>query len=394
LDYNWRRPRKKKDSIAVEWSKPGVQEVILTGTNQYGCDTTIQKKVEVLKTPHPVVKGPDAVCAKGKGHYQLQADNIDSIHWQAQNGKLNTQADSPNATVKWTPALGGDTLIKKGIIEARVVAQNGCKTQAKNPVEIHSIQANVAPNSAKGCAPETIVFSAKGSRNASAYQWQFEKGASDRGQTGIHQFKSAGYQEVQLIVSNSVGCRDTTFADIDLSPQPKADFAFIEPDTPTAYTLNQDKLAIENRSEEARYYQWSFGDGFESQQANPRHIYQETGKYPVTLVAENENGCSDSLKKLVKVKATPHLYIPTAFSPDGDGLNDHFSVEATNVKDFEIKIYNRWGERIYKASKTDFQWDGTYKGEQVQVGTYMFVATGRSIDGQFLKQSGKLTVVK
>lgn len=394
MDYNWRRPRKKKDSIAVEWEKAGVQQVTLTGTNQYGCDTTIQKKVKVLKTPDPVVKGPDAVCAKGKGHYQLQGDNIDSIHWQAGNGTLNTNADSPKAIVKWTASSGGDTLINKGLIEAEVVAQNGCKAQAKNPVEIHSIQASVAANSDKGCAPETIVFSAKESKNASAYQWQFEEGASGRGQTGIHQFKSAGYQEVQLIVSNSVGCSDTAFANIDLSPQPKADFAFLEPDTPSSYTLNQDKLAIDNRSEKARNYQWSFGDGFESQQANPRHIYQEVGKYPVTLVAEGKYGCTDSLKKLVEVKATPHLYIPTAFSPDGDGLNDQFSVEATNVKDFEIKIYNRWGERVYQASKTGFQWDGTYKGEQVQVGTYMFVATARSIDGEFLKQSGKLNVVK
>lgn len=307
---------------------------------------------------------------------------------------MNTNTDSEKATVRWTTSSESDSLIDQGFIEALVVAQNGCEAKAENPVDIHSIQASVSPSTLKGCAPETIAFSAAESRNASSFNWQFEKDASGQGQTGIHEFKSAGYQEVQLIVSNRVGCRDTAFADIELAPQPKADFAFLEPDTPTAYTLNQDKLAIDNRSEKAQHYQWDFGDGVKSQQAHPRHIYQEVGKYPVTLVAEGENGCTDSVRKLVEVKATPHLYIPTAFTPDGDGLNDHFSVEATNVKDFEIKIYNRWGEKVYTATKTDFQWDGTYKGEDVQVGTYTFVATARSIDGQFLKQSGKLTVVK
>ncbi len=378
----------------MEWEKAGEKQVSLTGTNQYGCDTTIQKKVEVLETPDPVMKGPVAVCVKGKNQYQLQANNIDSIHWQVRNGNLNTNADSVKATVKWTADSNADPLIDTGFIKARVVAQNGCEAKIKKPIDIHSIKASVSPSLVKGCVPETIAFSAEESRNASVYNWQFEAGASGKGQTGIHQFKSAGHQEIRLIVSNPAGCKDTTFADVKLSPQPKADFAFLEPDTPTAYTLNQDKLAIDNRSEKAQHYKWNFGDGDESRQANPRHIYQGVGEYPVTLVAEGKNGCADSLEKLVEVKATPHLYIPTAFSPDGDGLNDQFSVEATNVKDFEIKIYNRWGEQVYKSTKTNFQWDGTYKGEQVQVGTYMYIATGRSIDGQFMKQSGKLTVVK
>lgn len=369
--------------------------MIITGKNQYGCDTTIQKPVKVLEAPEPTVKGPDLVCSKATTAHELMGDRIKSVNWQVENGDLNTtESGNESAEIQWKPSNATDSMVQSGYIHAKVVGVKGCKAEDRKHVKIHSIKAGLTPSQVTGCAPRNTVFSASESRNATAYDWQFHESASGSGQTAIHHFDEPGNHEVRLIATNQVNCADTAFAQVNLSQQPLADFTFRQPDTPSDYTLNQDRLAIENRSEKAQRYEWDFGDGHGSTQANPQHLYQELGEFQVMLVAKSGNGCVDTISKPVDVNATPHLYIPTAFTPGADGLNDQFSVETINIKEFKIRIYNRWGETIFVSKDQDFQWDGTYKGEPVPLETYLFVATARGLEGEFIKKTGKLTVIK
>ena len=285
-------------------------------------------------------------------------------------------------------------MVDTGYIRAKVVGTTGCKAEVLKQVAIHHIEARLSPTRVTGCTPQNVAFNASESRNATSYDWQFEESASGVGQTAIHQFEAPGSYKVRLITTNQVNCADTAFAQVDLSPQPIAGFVFKKPDTPSDYTLNEDQLTIENRSEKADQYQWNFGDGHISTLPNPEHDYDELGEFEVTLVAKSGNGCVDSISKPVDVNATPHLYVPTAFTPNKDKLNDQFSVEAINIKDFWIKVYTRWGETIFTSKDQDFQWDGTYKGKPVPIGTYLFIATARGLEGEFIKKTGKLTVIR
>lgn len=391
---NRRNRSKKKDRIAVNWTTSGRQQVILTGTNQHGCDTTIRKNVEVLEAPDPVVKGPDSVCSKADATYRLKAQQAADFQWSTENGQLLSDPSAAKADVKWANAGDSGSLMTEGLVQAEVEAANGCKAEANQLVTVQAIEAQVTPSSLTTCAPERALFSAGESRNATAFNWQFEGGQATRGQTVLREFENPGYYQVQLVATNPANCTDTAIATINISRQPQAAFTFREPDTPSQYILNQDRLAINNQSKAAHTYQWNFGDGHASSQADPEHVYQDTGAYRVKLIARGRNGCQDSLSKLVDVRAKPYLFVPTAFSPNGDGLNDHFRVEATNIADFTVKIYDRWGEELFVSHDPDFQWDGTYKGEQVPLDTYLYVITGRGYEGQFVKRSGKVTVVQ
>jgi gliding motility-associated-like protein len=132
---------------------------------------------------------------------------------------------------------------------------------------------------------------------------------------------------------------------------------------------------------------WYFGDGTtEPHQlgTNPRHLYSvDTNQYVIWLRVQNDGGCKDSFMVNVCVDDSVYVLAPTAFSPFHiDGVNDTYHVRTAGVVDFEMAIFNRWGEKVYQTFDKDFTWDATYMGKEVQAGVYPY----------YIKYKGKKTV--
>jgi gliding motility-associated-like protein len=85
----------------------------------------------------------------------------------------------------------------------------------------------------------------------------------------------------------------------------------------------------------------------------------------------------------------PLIFIPTAFSPNGDGLNDEFSAKCLGVKSYYLKIYNRWGEMVYQG----LRWDGQYRGSSATQGIYIFYFEAMTTEGKLIYRSGTLTLL-
>ena len=103
-------------------------------------------------------------------------------------------------------------------------------------------------------------------------------------------------------------------------------------------------------------------------------IYDSVGSYTTMLVAHSSN-CSDTTYVVVNVVESQPLdfEVPNVFTPNGDGVNDFFSLGATNVKELEVTIVNRWGNLIYQSDNVNFQWDGKdMKGQLVTEGVYFY----------------------
>ena len=98
----------------------------------------------------------------------------------------------------------------------------------------------------------------------------------------------------------------------------------------------------------------------------------------------------------VVVEETPYaLYSPNAFSPDGDGINDLFKVSGQGMSDFQIEIYNRWGQMVYKSIDLSNGWDGTFKGKNLPTGTYVYkIKTSKYGLEQILVKSGSVALVR
>lgn len=94
------------------------------------------------------------------------------------------------------------------------------------------------------------------------------------------------------------------------------------------------------------------------------------------------------------IKSTT-TYLPNAFSPDGDGINDDFGFIGENVENYALKIYNRWGELLFQTNDIPKKWDGTYKGEIVAEGVYVYTLNANeSLSGKNINKTGTVTVLR
>ncbi|HRD40555.1 MAG TPA: gliding motility-associated C-terminal domain-containing protein, partial [Bacteroidia bacterium] len=94
-----------------------------------------------------------------------------------------------------------------------------------------------------------------------------------------------------------------------------------------------------------------------SNMQHPTFYYPEAGTYPVTLVVKSDKGCIDTITKIIVVGEDFGIYIPNAFTPNGDGLNDFFQPKGFGIKDYELEIFDRWGERIFNTKVFEEGWD-------------------------------------
>ncbi|MDX1905581.1 MAG: PKD domain-containing protein [Bacteroidia bacterium] len=140
---------------------------------------------------------------------------------------------------------------------------------------------------------------------------------------------------------------------------------------------------------------WDFGDGNTSQVENPTHEYAYPGIYEVSARTTDLNGCEQVLRKLIEVRKVKGIWLPSAFTPNGDGTNDEYRVGHYNVGTFQISIFNRWGDLVFSASNPDFTWNGqSLTGGQVPEGVYVVQISATDIDGNDLSDRQTLTVVR
>lgn len=149
--------------------------------------------------------------------------------------------------------------------------------------------------------------------------------------------------------------------------RPNADFEI------SSHTLFEDlPITFQNTSSGSVSYEWDFGDGQQSTMVHPNNTFDTPGDYLVTLIATNEIGCKDTVSKPITIQEEYWVYVPNAFTPDGNRFNNVFDASTINISELNVWIYNRWGEMIFKSDKVDFNWDGTYKNLPCQDGTYTY----------------------
>jgi gliding motility-associated-like protein len=197
------------------------------------------------------------------------------------------------------------------------------------------------------------------------------------------------YVYVELM--DAYGCVSFDSIEVNVIEQPSASFSF----SPTSPTLNEPLVQFtDNSSDNVTLWSWDFGNGYSSNLENPSFVFQEVGVYTVALAVETQFGCLDSTTASIEIKPPFSYYIPNAFTPNGDGKNDSFGGEGTGINDFQIMIFNRWGEEIFYSENPEVGWDGKFKGKDVEVGAYAYILTLSDLEMNYHKFSGSVTVLR
>jgi gliding motility-associated-like protein len=186
------------------------------------------------------------------------------------------------------------------------------------------------------------------------------------------------------------GCKnieDNIF--FEVFPKPKAYFSF-EPESPS---LDSPFVSFTNLSTGAIHYFWNIEPVGNFEDFEPNVTYPDTGLYHITLIAETDKGCLDTFSSSLRVLPQYHVYLPSAFSPNGDGLNDTFRPVVAGVAEMTFQVYNRWGETVF-SGKNQETWDGTFKGKPVPEGIYVYSVQVLNMLGERQSFSGSLTLLR
>jgi gliding motility-associated-like protein len=225
-----------------------------------------------------------------------------------------------------------------------------------------------------GCIPKTIYF--QNTTDSSLFYtslWDFGNGNlfSSLGDTSFT-FNNPGCYDINLQVTSNNECLyDTTIASmICLYEVPIADFSY-NPNNPT---FNDSLFSFVNNSQFSDFYHWTFNGIDTSSLINPEYYLNSFGDVSVQLIAYSNYGCSDTTNQIIQIGGNS-FYIPNAFSPDGDGINEVFQISPTEVQsisEFDFLIFNRWGEVIFKSDDTNIGWNGNHSGKQCKSGMYVW----------------------
>lgn len=279
------------------------------------------------------------------------------------------------------------------ILQLREFGSNDCFT----PVELNIL---VSPNplasfsSGEVCVYDSVKFfnTSIASDGLQSSIWRIGDELFDAVDLN-YKFDGEGEYLIELSVVSNLGCSDTESLFFKLSDMPVADFYHY----PEKITTLDPTVEFVNLSTEG-LVNWSFGDEFFSNEWQPIHYYDSAGWYDVQLILEDENGCVDSITKSLFVENELIFYLPTSFTPDGDGLNDDFGLKGFNtdrLQEFSLVITNRWGEVIFSVDDISQTWNGkNLFGNDAIPGTYLWSIRIKDELGKQTRKIGEVTLLR
>lgn len=337
----------------------GTYELVVTGTGANNCQAT--DTAILVVHPMPIVNaGPDQLICIGSSTV-LTATGADTYSWT--NNVSNGLPFVPGSSATYT--VTGTT--NEGCADTDDVTVN---------LEAPAIPAFEASRLA-GCSPVDVVFSniSSGTPFATAF-WDIGDQTTDTLPSNIaHIYTEPGCYDVTLTLTTALGCVwETTVANyICVYPNPIAEF------TPVPGELSElsPVSTMSNSSTGAVSYIWNFQDGSTSTEENPEHTFPvvPVRNQEVELIAISVHGCTDTATRIIVINEELIYYIPNAFTPDGDEYNNVFQPIFTSgfdPYDFNMIIFNRWGEVVFETNDAKVGWDGTYLGQYVKEGTYTY----------------------
>lgn len=330
---------------------------------------TVHPPLSITVTPNKAVcpGGSVNLTATGKG-----GDGTYTYTWTPPSG-LNPAS---GATVTCTPTA---------TTEYTVIVNDNCGT----PSALDSVLVTINPlpnvsfsaDTLNGCTPLCTTFTnatTVAGGGAISYVWSFGDGSTSAQADTLYCYQNPGVYTVGLTAISDSGCVDSLVKPnyITAYSHPVAAFTY---NPQPAYILNPTINFIDESTDAygIKDWLWEFGDPTDgtSTTQNPGYTYADTGTYCPMLYIVNKHSCVDSIQHCLVISPYFTFYIPNAFTPNGNGLNDVFLPKGTFVCDFKMYIFDRWGEQLFFTSNLEQGWNGMVQGStaMAQEDTYIYM---------------------
>ncbi len=210
------------------------------------------------------------------------------------------------------------------------------------------------------------------------------------GGIGFDTLNNVGTGMYSLLVTDTNGCTALDSIYVSEVPNFSVDFSL----TPSSGVAPLE-VFFTNNSNNCITYFWDFGNGDTSTVQNPLSvIYNTDSTYTITLIACNAGGCCDTVTHTVVVQSNSICSFANVFTPNGDGMNDKFIVDCDQIVEYEIVVFNRWGNKLFESNDINTSWDGTNKGKDVPEGTYFFIIKALGLDDVVWDKKGSVSLIR
>ncbi|NRA12672.1 MAG: gliding motility-associated C-terminal domain-containing protein, partial [Crocinitomicaceae bacterium] len=345
---------------------------------------TVTHIITILAVPAPIDAGPNvSICG----------------------GDLVTiAATNPlGVPIVWSPIVPAGPFAPTQTTTYTVTADNlGCFSTDSVTITVETIPTvNFSGDILSGCETHAVSFTNNSSAPSGLVdcEWIIDGQTISNCGNISYNFTNAGTYDITLTVTSATGCSATeTYLDyIYVESAPMASFT----QSSTQLTNYNGEVIFSNNSVGASTYVWDFGDNtIGSTDTDPVHTFatEDVGVYVVEMVAYSSLGCSDTVWATISVVEELIFCLPNTFTPDGDSYNEYFTPVFTSgydPYDFDLLIFNRWGEIIWESHDASVGWDGTYGGKLVQTGTYSWkIEFKTTANDERIMVSGHVNVIR
>lgn len=366
---------------SMDFFVPGTFSAELLISNGPGCKST-HTDGDAVVHPKPVAEFPEglATCLEDTIFFvdestliPITDDQIISWNWDLDD--TNVLATQNGFHIYGNPNLYN--------VELTVETNHQCIDSETKVVEIYPLpEVDFTSSPYEGCAPLQVQFNDLStiSNPYTLASWEWNLGTdSSIAQSANPVFAynpemeplDVNQYNISLEVTSLNGCSTEIFRPNYITVYPKPD-ALFSVDDDVKDIIKPEFNFTDLSTENVTLWAWDFGDGTNSDLQNPVHWYEEVGTYPIELIVETQYGCLDTIVSEVKVEPVFTFYVPSSFTPDENGINDEFFGQGEGYTFYSMFVYDRWGELIFESNDDQFHWDGTFKGQQVQQGTYVY----------------------
>lgn len=285
-------------------------------------------------------------------------------------------------------------------VSLTVKDKNGCEADTSKEIVWYPAPPLiiVEPSTFFGCEPATVFFNNLSFPIDSTYDivWDFGDNTTGSDISPTHIYEQPGIFTVSVSITSPIGCQiSATFPDwIKVEPSPIADFTY----TPAHLDNFNPSADFTDQSTGAVFWLWNFDDEATSLKQNPSHTFKDTGQQIVTLIVTHPSGCKDTTFQIIDVEPKVTYYLPNAFTPNNDDVNDFFLGNGylVGLTGFEMSIWNRWGEKIFQTKDPTEGWNGRKNNVGVMSpnGVYVCVVHYTGPRGQKIEIKGFATLIR
>ena len=374
--------------------------VNLIVTTNNGCKDTVVKSVKVHPLPNVLFTAPDVCDGTAVTFTNFSVipvtDTLHSYSWNfGDNSPLNV-----NQNTSHLYAAAGSYPVKLTAVSNFGCVDSITKIRFVNPNPVVKFTAA----DTIGCAPLCTSFqdlSIIGSGANVSWQWNLGDGSAvNTSHNPNHCYINdsvfaPNVFNVILTVTSDSGCVSVKTKNnfITVYPNPKAVFTA----SPETETIVNPIISFNDLSTGANFWHWDFADSVTSSIQSPMpHTYKDTGTYKIMLVTSTLFGCIDTAYQTVIIEPDFLFYIPNVFTPNDDGINDSFSGKGIFFTEYQMMIFDRWGNLIFFTDDINKPWDGkaNYGNDIAQQDVYIYTIKLTDIHKQKHSYKGLVTLVR